>query len=232
MKKQVNDNIDIQIYASDSATTDVTIGDWKSERTTIDSAITRGKRLCTYADIVVDYIKMSKEVMNALDITVLPHQAESVINDIVIVRGRECVPYTSASNSDSLYVRLKKNSSSEIVKSFNLSGEFGEFPKIWCNDYIDPDEEAETIIYDYTSVIGYESINLDIDSENINKKLCITLHNFDLKLYVSTNNEQNYSATVGADAAQNIGILKYNDKLTTEISSPRKIYFDMETRRT
>ena len=100
MKKKDNEIIDIQIYASDPVSSDVTIGEWKTCRERLKTDITTGKRLCTYADLVCDFIRMSREVMNSMGINVLPNLSPDQINDIVVIRGKECVPYTVASRSE------------------------------------------------------------------------------------------------------------------------------------
>lgn len=225
MRRNFTDFDDIQIYASDAGTTNVTIGEWKTYRDSLETEITSGKRLCTYADLVCDYIKMSKEVMNVLGITELPNKAESAINDIVIIRGRECVPYAVASRPESLYVQLQ--GSGDII-NFNFSGEIGDLPKIICEaEYDDSQSSTGKTSYNYNTIIEYEGTDLDTESDNLVKKLNITLNNFDIIPYVITNKETNYN--VSAAEAQNIGILEFDEASSTQISNQRKLCFSIKT---
>ena len=233
MKKNITEFNDIQIYTSEASSTNVTIGEWKGYRYSLETAITQGKRLCTYADLVCDYIKLSREVLAAFGITALPNVAEDAINSIIVVRGRECIPYAVASRPESLYVRLQYIVSGiEKVINFNFSGELGDFPKITCEDtYDDVYSPTGTSEYKYNTIIAYVSADLDTESDNNNtiKKLQITLNNFDLIPYVYTDTEVNYKNYVGETEAQNIGILTFDENSSSQVANPRKLCFNIKS---
>ena len=71
---------DIHIYSSDMQRTNVSIGEWKAYRKEQEAKISEHGnhyfRLCTYADLVCDYIKLNREVMRKLGITGIPSERE------------------------------------------------------------------------------------------------------------------------------------------------------------
>ena len=222
--KQVN-RTDLQIYSSNSQTTDVTIGEWKNYRKT--NLKNLSGRLCTYADLVCDYIKMDREILMAMGINQLPSSSASAIDAIVVKQGRECVPFSTASTPVALNVYLSKNSLSEVFIGFNFSGEYGQFPEIKCDEtYFG----LITVEYDYNTIVSFSSVNIDKLSDNINKILCIELNNFDLVPFIATNTPTAYkNAGHSWDESLNInGTIEFNRVISTEISSQRKLYFNIK----
>ena len=110
---------------------------------------------------------------------------------------------------------------------FNFSGEYGQFPEIKCDEtYFG----SITVEYDYNTIVSFSSVNIDKLSDNINKILCIELNNFDLVPFIATNTPTAYkNAGHSWDESLNInGTIEFNRVISTEISSQRKLYFDIK----
>ncbi len=153
-KMKKGNRTDIQLYASDIQNTNVTIGEWKAYRESL--SFRQGTwRLCTYADLVCNYIKKNREILFALGITGLPHEesVKSQIDAIVIRRGRECVPYSSATTPVSLTVYLKKPDDENYI-NFTFSGQYRQFSSLMCF------ESIGSYYYDYNDIVAYESVSV------------------------------------------------------------------------